>query len=106
MYEELFNEVNGDRFGVLNICIIMIDGVFNINYWRIIFEVDVVKEKGIYIYVVGIVLKDLKEVNGIVSEFVSINVFVVNIFDELECFDVKFFIVICLGIYFCVIFLN
>lgn len=97
MYEEMFNEINGDRFGVLNICIIMIDGVLNINYWRIIFEVEIVKEKSIYIYVIGIVFKSFEEVNGIVSDFVSMNVFIVNIFDELEDFDEKIFVVICLG---------
>lgn len=58
MCEEIFSEDNGDRYGVLNICIFIIDGVFNINFRRIIFEVEYVKVSGIYIFVIGIGFKD------------------------------------------------
>lgn len=97
MHEELFNEANGDRPGVPNICIIMTDGVSNINYRRTIPEADVAKEKDIHIYAVGIGLKDLKEVNGIASEPASTNVFAVNTFDELEGLDEKIFAATCSG---------
>nr|XP_034337074.1 collagen alpha-1(XII) chain-like [Crassostrea gigas] len=87
MHEEMFNEGNGDRPGVPNICIIMTDGVSNINYQKTIPEAEIAKEKGIYIYAIGITLKDFKEVNGMASNPASTNVFTVNTFDELEDLD-------------------
>uniref|UniRef100_K1R289 Collagen alpha-3(VI) chain n=1 Tax=Magallana gigas TaxID=29159 RepID=K1R289_MAGGI len=97
MHEELFNEANGDRPGVPNICIIMTDGVSNINYQRTIPEAEKARAKGIHIYAVGIALKDLEEVNGIASKPESTNVFAVNTFDELEGLDEKIFESTCPG---------
>uniref|UniRef100_A0A8W8KW43 VWFA domain-containing protein n=1 Tax=Magallana gigas TaxID=29159 RepID=A0A8W8KW43_MAGGI len=95
MHEELFNEANGDRPGVPNICIIMNDGISNINYQRTIPEADEAKEKGIHIYAIGIALRDLKELNGIASEPASTNVFAVNNFDELKGLDETIFAPMC-----------
>jgi hypothetical protein len=99
MHEDMFTEENGDRPGVPNICIIMTDGVSNINYRRTIPEAEKAREKGIHIYAIGIALKDLTEVNGIASEPASLNVFAVNTFDELEGLDEKIFEASCPGIY-------
>jgi hypothetical protein len=95
----MFTEENGDRPGVPNICIIMTDGVSNINYRRTIPEAEKARQKDIHIYAIGIALKDLKEVNGIASQPASLNVFAVNTFDELEGLDEKIFESSCPGIY-------
>lgn len=97
MHEEMFNETNGDRPGVPNICIIMTDGVSNVNYPRTIPEAEIAKQKGIHIYAIGISLKDFKEVNEIASDPASTNVFIVNTFDELEDLDERIFAATCLG---------
>ena len=97
MHAEMFTEANGDRPGVPNICIIMTDGVSNINYQRTIPEAVTAREKGIHIYAIGIALKDLREVNGIASEPASLNVFAVDSFDELEGLDERIFEATCPG---------
>ena len=97
MHADMFTEANGDRPGVPNICIIMTDGVSNINYQRTIPEAVTAREKGIHIYAIGIALKDLREVNGIASEPASLNVFAVDSFDELEGLDEKIFEATCPG---------
>ncbi|XP_056013502.1 cartilage matrix protein-like isoform X2 [Ostrea edulis] len=95
IHEDMFTEGNGDRPGVPNICIIMTDGVSNINYRRTIPEAKEARQKGIHIYVIGIGLKDLKEVNEIVSEPASLNVFAVNTTDELEGLEEKVLVTSC-----------
>ncbi|XP_022328093.2 matrilin-3-like [Crassostrea virginica] len=97
MHAEMFTEANGDRPGVPNICIIMTDGVSNINYQRTIPEAVTAREKGIHIYAIGIGLRDLREVNGIASEPASLNVFAVDSFDELEGLDEKIYEASCPG---------
>ena len=97
MHAEMFTEANGDRPGVPNICIIMTDGVSNINYQRTIPEAVTARENGIHIYAIGIALQDLREVNGIASEPASLNVFAVDSFDELEGLDEKIYEATCSG---------
>ena len=97
MHAEMFTEANGDRPGVPNICIIMTDGVSNINYQRTISEAETSREKGIHIYAIGISLQELWEVNGIASEPASLNVFAVDSFDELEGLDEKIYEATCSG---------
>lgn len=99
MHETMFTRGNGDRRGVPNICIIITDGVSNINFARTLPEAEKARKKGIHIYAVGIALQDLKEVNGIASEPASENVFSVNTFDELEGLDETIFESTCSGIY-------
>ncbi|XP_061187015.1 collagen alpha-1(XII) chain-like [Saccostrea echinata] len=99
MHEEMFSKANGDRPGVQNICIIMTDGVSNINYERTIPEAKKARQKGIHIYAIGIALKDLSEVNGIASQPACLNAFAVDSFDDLEDLDKKIFKSYCSGTY-------
>ncbi|XP_061165063.1 matrilin-2-like [Saccostrea echinata] len=84
MHDTMFTAINGDRADVPNICIVITDGVSNINYGRTIPEAEAARKKGIHIYAVGIGLQDLNEVNGIANKPSSENAFSVNNFDELE----------------------
>ncbi|XP_062585272.1 cartilage matrix protein-like isoform X2 [Saccostrea cucullata] len=97
MHEEMFSYANGDRPGVQNICIIMTDGVSNINNGRTIPEAEKARKKGIHIYAIGIALKDLWEVNDFASQPGCLNAFVVDIFDDLEDLDKKIFKSYCSG---------
>lgn len=98
MHETMFTEANGDRLDVPNICIIMTDGVSNINYQRTIPEAKAARKKGIHIYAIGINLQDFAELNGIASQPASVNAFAVNTFDELEGLDEKIFAAVCSGL--------
>ncbi|XP_062575513.1 collagen alpha-1(XIV) chain-like [Saccostrea cucullata] len=89
MHEEMFSKDNGDRPGVRNVCIIMTDGVSNINYQRTIPEAERARQKDIHIYAIGIALKDFREINGIASQPASLNAFEVDLFDGLEDLDLK-----------------
>jgi Mg-chelatase subunit ChlD len=98
MHETMFTEGNGDRKDAPNICIVITDGVSNVNFVRTLPEAEEARKKGIHIYAVGIALQDLEEVNGIASEPASENVFSVNTFDELEGLDETIFESTCSGI--------
>lgn len=99
MHETMFTAANGDRPDVPNICVIMTDGVSNINYRRTIPEAEAARQKGIHIYAIGIALKDVEELNGIASQPASLNAFAVNTFDELEGLDEKIFESVCPGLF-------
>lgn len=89
MREEIFSEDNGDRHGVPNICILITDGVSNINSRRTIPEAEYAKASGIHIFAIGIGLKDQREINEMASKPASTNAFAVRTFDELEDLDEK-----------------
>ncbi|XP_062587340.1 collagen alpha-1(XII) chain-like isoform X2 [Saccostrea cucullata] len=91
MHDTMFKAVNGDRADVPNICIVVADGLSNINYGRTIPEADAARKKGIHIYAVGVGLHDLSEVDGIANKPSSRNVFSVNNFDELEILNIAIF---------------
>ncbi|XP_048736663.2 uncharacterized protein LOC125651877 [Ostrea edulis] len=83
MHETMFSRENGDRRDAGNVCIILTDGVSNINYRRTIPEANTAKEKGIRIISIGIGLPDLKEIRGIASEPYELYVFHAETFAEL-----------------------
>lgn len=89
MREEIFySEDNGDRHGVPKICILITDGVSNINSRRTIPEAEYAKASGIHIFAIGIGLKDQSEINEMAKP-ASTNAFAVRTFDELKDLDEK-----------------
>ncbi|XP_061195997.1 collagen alpha-1(XIV) chain-like [Saccostrea echinata] len=97
MHEEMFSEGNGDRPGVPNICVVITDGVSNINHRRTIPEAKQARRKRIHIFAIGIALKDLREINGIASQPASVNAFAIDSFDELEGLNEKISNSVCPG---------
>ena len=93
----MFTAGNGDRPGVDNIAIVLTDGVSNINGRRTIPEAEEARASNIHIYVIGIGIQDLREVNGIASPPIEDNVFAVNSFDELEPLRNEVFSALCVG---------
>ncbi|ESO87963.1 hypothetical protein LOTGIDRAFT_126742, partial [Lottia gigantea] len=100
MHREMFTQRNGDRPGVDNICILITDGISNINSRRTIPEAEAARSKNIHIYVIGIGLTDLREVDGIASKPVEENRFAVQEFDELSAMKNKVFSSLCYCKYF------
>ncbi|XP_071148584.1 matrilin-3-like [Mytilus edulis] len=84
MREEMFSVANGDRRGVPDICLILTDGVSNINSRRTIPEAGKSRDAGIHIYAIGIGLRDTRELDGIASVPSRENSFNVQSFDELS----------------------
>ncbi|XP_033728441.1 uncharacterized protein LOC117317678 isoform X2 [Pecten maximus] len=89
MRQEMFTTVNGDRPDVMNIAIVITDGVSNINSRRTIPEAESAHGDGIFVYTVGIGLTDTTELDAIATPPASSNSFVVDSFDELEGFEQK-----------------
>lgn len=83
MHETMFSRENGDRRDAGNVCIILTDGVSNINYRRTVPEAKTAREKGILIISIGIGLQDLREIRGIASEPSEVFVFHAETFAEL-----------------------
>ena len=54
MHREMFTPANGDRPGVPNICIILTDGISNIDPMRTIPNAEEARAAGIHIFAVGI----------------------------------------------------
>ena len=80
----MYTPQNGDRPGVDNICIVVTDGVSNINSRRTIPEAEQARAEGIHIYAIGIGLTDTTELDGIASKPVEKNRFAVQEFSELS----------------------
>ena len=95
MREEVFTRRNGDRPGVENICIVVTDGVSNINARRTIPEAEQARAVGIHIYAIGIGLSDTRELDGIASKPVDENRFAVQEFSELRDLRHKVFSSLC-----------
>ncbi|KAK3783391.1 hypothetical protein RRG08_001851, partial [Elysia crispata] len=95
MREEMFTRGNGDRPGVENICIVVTDGVSNINARRTIPEAEQARAEGIHIYAIGIGLSDTRELDGIASKPVDENRFAVQEFSELRDLRHKVFSSLC-----------
>ncbi|KAJ8319985.1 hypothetical protein KUTeg_001572 [Tegillarca granosa] len=95
MHDGMFTAANGDRDGVPNIAIVITDGVSNINSRRTIPEADAAKGKGIHVYVIGIGLKDTREIFAMATAPASENAFTVTGFDELRGLDEQIFSAIC-----------
>ncbi|CAG2253559.1 COL6A [Mytilus edulis] len=95
MREEMFSVANGDRLGVPDICLILTDGVSNINSRRTIPEAEKSRAAGIHIYAIGIGLQDTRELDGIASVPSSENSFNVQSFDELSVLSERVFEAFC-----------
>ena len=95
MHSKMFTRRNGDRPNVENICVILTDGVSNINSRRTIPEAEAARAKGIHIYAIGIGLKETKELDGIASRPVEENRFAVQEFSELDGLKQKVFEAFC-----------
>ncbi|XP_021375359.1 uncharacterized protein LOC110464458 isoform X7 [Mizuhopecten yessoensis] len=95
MRQEMFTTVNGDRPDVMNIAIVITDGISNINSRRTIPEAESAHRDGIFVYTVGIGLTDTTELDAIATPPASSNSFVVDTFDELEGFEEKVFKSLC-----------
>ncbi|KAK3783392.1 hypothetical protein RRG08_001852 [Elysia crispata] len=95
MRTEMFTRRNGDRPGVENICIVVTDGVSNINARRTIPEAEQARAEGIHIYAIGIGLSDTRELDGIASKPVDENRFAVQEFSELRDLRHKVFSALC-----------
>ncbi|GFR78016.1 collagen alpha-3(VI) chain [Elysia marginata] len=95
MRTQMFTRANGDRPGVENICIVVTDGVSNINARRTIPEAEQARGEGIHIYAIGIGLSDTRELDGIASKPVEENRFAVQEFSELRDLRHKVFSALC-----------
>ena len=95
MHNEMFTYANGDRPDVDNICIVMTDGISNINARRTIPEAERARSKGIHIYAIGIGLTETRELDGIASKPVEENRFTVQDFAELDDLKHKIFDAFC-----------
>ena len=95
MRTEMFTRQNGDRPDVENICIVVTDGVSNINARRTIPEAEQARGEGIHIYAIGIGLSDTRELDGIASKPVEENRFAVQEFTELQDLRHKVFSALC-----------
>ena len=95
MRSVMYTQENGDRPGVDNICIVVTDGVSNINSRRTIPEAEQARADGIHIYAIGIGLTDTKELDGIASKPVEENRFAVQEFTELRDLRQKVFSALC-----------
>ena len=99
----MFTAQNGDRPGVPNICIVVTDGISNINSRRTIPDAEQARADGIHIYAIGIGLTDTTELDGIASKPVDENRFAVQEFEELRGLRDKVFAALCPSKYeFCV----
>jgi collagen type VI alpha len=95
MREVMFTEANGDRPGVENICIIITDGVSNINARRTIPEAQKSHDAGIHIYAIGIGLTDTYEIDGIATPPFEQNRFEINDFSDLRGLEETVFSSVC-----------
>jgi collagen type VI alpha len=95
MRTEMFTPQNGDRPGVKNVCIIITDGVSNINARRTISEAEQAHAQGIHIYAIGIGLTDYYEVDGIATPPPEENRFAIKEFTELRGLEETVFASIC-----------
>lgn len=84
MRTQMFLSAVGDRPDVKNYCILITDGVSNINARRTIPEAVKARDDNIHMYVIGIGLTDTKEIDGIASPPVEENRFTVQEFSELK----------------------
>ncbi|XP_052234869.1 uncharacterized protein LOC127847186 [Dreissena polymorpha] len=84
MSEVMFTPANGDRPDAPNVCILLTDGVSNINSRRTIPEAEAARAKGIHLYVIGIALQDTREVDAIATPPAADNSFHVETFDQLK----------------------
>lgn len=100
MRQVIFSEKYGDRIDVPNYAIILTDGVSNIDSKQTTPEALKAKNVGVEIFVIGIDLTDMKEVNSIASEPLGKHRFIVNSFDNLNQINGDLFSEICLGICF------
>nr|KAG5687711.1 hypothetical protein BaRGS_024190 [Batillaria attramentaria] len=87
---DMFTLGHGDRPGVQNVCILITDGLSNINARRTIPEAEQAKAAGIRIYAIGIGLPDTAELDGIASTPVEENRFAVQGFTDLAQLTNKF----------------
>ena len=95
MRTEMYSRQNGDRPTVPNICIVITDGVSNINYRRTIPEAEQARNDGIHIYVIGIGLTDTTEIDGIASRPIEENRFAIQEFSELRSLRDQVFAAFC-----------
>ncbi len=95
MRTKMFLPTTGDRPGVDNVCILITDGVSNINARRTIPEAEKARDQDIHIYVIGIGLTDTREIDGIASRPIEDNRFTVQEFSELTVMREKVFGSIC-----------
>ena len=98
MYTVMYTAENGDRPGVPNVCIVVTDGISNINSRRTIPDAEQARAKGIHIYAIGIGLTDTTELDGIASKPVDENRFAVQEFEELRGLRDKVFSALCPGL--------
>ena len=97
MRTEMFSVPNGDRPSIPNICIVVTDGVSNINSRRTVPEAEHAQVDGIHIYAIGIGLSDTRELDGIASKPVEENRFAVQDFSDLRALRDKVFAAFCPG---------
>ena len=95
MSDVMYTPGNGDRPDVENICIILTDGVSNINSRRTIPDAEAARAKGIHIYAIGIGLTETRELDGIASRPVDEYRFAVDDFAELDGLEEKVFTAFC-----------
>jgi len=75
--QEIFNRNRGDRVNVRNIAILFMDGYSNVNRRMTIPEAKLLKDAGVSLYVIGIGLRNTREVDGMASQ--PLAVFKINV---------------------------
>lgn len=97
MRTKMFTAAMGDRPDVPNICLILTDGVSNVNSRRTIPEAELARNAGIHIYAIGIGLQDTKELDAMATPPKEDNSFNVQSFDELSVLSERVFEAFCPG---------
>lgn len=95
---DMFQEEKGDRLGILNVLIVLTDGVSNLNQDQTVSEATLAHNNGIQVYSIGIGLVEwTHELDQIASPPSNVNRYVVKDFEELPSIEEKFLGQMCDG---------
>lgn len=97
MLQQMFFQISGVCFSVLRIVVVIIDGKL-FSFVVIVIVVDQVCQNYIFLIVVGVGNGvDINEFYSIVDDLDSLNMFIVNSYDQFNIFIVQIIQKVCLG---------
>ncbi len=94
--KDVFNQP-GDRSGVVNVALIISDGISNVRSHSTVLEADRLKDDGVYVMAVGVGHASHSEMNSIVSDPVEENSLTVEAFQDLRRLGEVLFPLLCTG---------
>lgn len=95
--EEVLSGGHGRRAGVSGTIVLITDGISNMNSRHTVPEANSAKAAGIQVYAIGIGLADTDEIDGIVSEPLSVHRIMVNSYDDIPAISNDLFDGVCTG---------